>query len=125
MQGGLDGTVPECNKCIRFSDSQTISLWVSNFPYIDANNFAAVAVNFGPLPCTGIAGSDGRICSIRSVETLSDSSTGALTTYLTVSVPPAQGGVPGPAAVQVDLFRNIAFGSSQSNVRHARMCRFE
>ena len=101
MQGGLDGTVPKCNKCILNSDSTTISLWVSNFPYIDPDNFAAVSVTFGSLLCSGVAGPDGRVCNIRSISTLTDTTTGDLTTYLTVSVPPAPGGIPGPVTVQV------------------------
>jgi len=100
-QGGLDGTVPKCNKCILNSDSTTISLWVSNFPYIYPDNFAAVSVTFGSLLCSGIAAPDGRVCTVRSVSTLSDTTTGDLTTYLTVSVPPAAGGIPGSVTVQV------------------------
>ena len=99
-QGNLDGSVPSCSKCILNSDSHTISIWVSNFPFIDTNNFAAIVVTFGVLPCSGIPGSDGRVCVVRSVQTVSDT-TGAPIVYLTVSVPSAQGGAPGPVTVQV------------------------
>jgi hypothetical protein len=100
-QAGLDGTVPVCSKCIRNSDSRTVSIWISNFPYIEMNNFEAVTVSFGTLLCDGIAGKDGRMCVVRSVETLSDTSTAETILYLTVSVPSAPGGAVGPVTIQV------------------------
>ncbi len=103
LQAGLDGTVPACNKCIRNSDSRTVSLWISNFPYIDPNNFAAVAVTFGTVLCDGVVGKDGRVCVVRSVETISDAATAEPLLYLTVSVPSAPGGAAVPVTVQVRL----------------------
>ncbi len=101
LQAGLDGTVPACNKCIRNSDARTVSLWISNFPNIELNNFAALAVTFGTVLCDGVAGKDGRMCVVRSVETLSDAATAEQTLYLTISVPSAPGGVAGPVTIQV------------------------
>ena len=103
LQAGLDGTVPVCNKCIRNSDSRTVSLWISNFPFIELNNFAAVTVTFGSVVCDGVAGKDGRMCVVRSIETLSDGATAEPMLYLTVSVPSAPGGVAVSVTIQVLL----------------------
>jgi hypothetical protein len=115
-QAGIDGTVPDCNKCIRISDSRTVSLWISNFPYVELNNFAAVTVTFGSLACDGVARADGRMCVVRSVETLSDSSNADPTLYLTVSVPSAPGGAAGPVTVQVWLNQSRSLGGVQAVV---------
>ena len=106
-QANLEGIVPACRSCLQNSDSNTISLWISNFPSVRDDDFSSVKVTFsskfGDLICNGWT-LDGRLCHVRSVGTLVDAKTGVPDLYITVSVPSAPGGVAGPCTILVSMF---------------------